>query len=398
MAVRSVAVAGCGIAGLAAATCLARAGWRVVAFDRLDAPEPIGSGLILQPVGLAVLDAMGLGAVMRDLGAPIQRLFGRAEPSGRTVLDVRYRRPGDTGDAGLGVHRGALFALLLEAARSSGVQVETSREVAAAGDGRLQFQDGGVSARFDLVVDALGSRSPLGRAPAAPLPFGALWASLDWVEGFDEAALEQRYERASKMVGVMPIGRLPGDARRQAAFFWSLRQDGHERWLSEGLDAWKQDALALWPETRPLLDQIDEPGRMVFARYAHRTLRSAIGGAGVVHVGDSWHSTSPQLGQGANMALLDVLALATSLGAGDDLDAALRRYDRARRWHIRLYQAASYLFTPAYQSSGGFAPWVRDWLMSPVSRIPPAPAILAGLVSGRIGSPLAAIERAGWTE
>jgi salicylate hydroxylase len=62
-----------------------------------------------------------------------------------------------------------------------------------------------------------------------------------------------------------------------------------------------------------------------------------------------------------------------------------------RAWHIRLYQLASWMFTPAYQSDAAIAWMIRDGLMAPVSRIPPAPAILAALVSGRLGSPLRAI-------
>ncbi|HYD74333.1 MAG TPA: hypothetical protein VEF55_14445, partial [Candidatus Binatia bacterium] len=36
--------------------------------------------------------------------------------------------------------------------------------------------------------------------------------------------------------------------------------------------------------------------------------------------------------------------------------------------------------------------WVRDFLMSPLSRVPPAPQILAALVAGQWGAPLSAIE------
>ena len=67
---------------------------------------------------------------------------------------------------------------------------------------------------FDLVVDALGASSPLRaalpgcRARCGRCEFGAVWGTVPWVdEGFDDAALMQRYERASVMIGVLPIGR-----------------------------------------------------------------------------------------------------------------------------------------------------------------------------------------------
>lgn len=386
----SIAIAGCGIAGLAAAALLCKQGARVVLYDKLDAPQPLGSGLILQPVGMAVLDEIGAGAAMRELGAPIARLFGRAEPSGRVVLDVRYGALGQGAAKGLGVHRGALFQLLLDVAIAAGAEFQTNREVIAADAHHLWCADGRQSARFDLVIDALGMRSPLVRKRHAVLPFGALWASLEWSGGFDPNALEQRYEAARKMVGVLPIGRLPGSEKQMAAFFWSLKHADHAAWRATDLGAWKQEVATLWPQTEALLEQIEQHDDLVFAAYAHRTLRSPLS-EGVVHLGDSWHCASPQLGQGANMALLDALALAAALERQPDLQTALDEYARLRLWHVRLYQAASWLFTPAYQSDSIALAWFRDWVMAPVSRLPLAPRALAALVAGQVGAPLHAM-------
>ena len=385
---RAIAIAGCGVAGLACASLLRARGARVVIYDKLDTPKPIGSGLILQPVGLRVLDEIGVGARMRALGAPIRRLFGK---SGRhVVLDVRYGALGRHAPHGIGVHRGALFQVLYDAALEAGAEIVSGREVVGVSDGRLAFADGAHSPRFDLVIDALGARSPLSRSPEAPLPYGALWASLDWAPEFDPHALEQRYEAARKMVGVLPIGRMPGGGQQQAAFFWSLKHADRAAWAAGELDAWKREVLALWPQTAPLLARITRHDDLVFAAYAHRTLREPLSRE-CVHLGDAWHCTSPQLGQGANMALLDAYALAMALERQGDLATALGEYARMRLWHIRLYQMASWAFTPAYQSDDHFIAWLRDMIVSPLARVPPAPAILAALVAGQIGAPLHAI-------
>ena len=91
------------------------------------------------------------------------------------------------------------------------------------------------------------------------------------------------------------------------------------------------------------------------------------------------------------MALLDAFALAHALERQSNLEAAQHEYARLRLWHIRLYQAASFLFTPAYQSDSAAMAWLRDFIMSPLSRVPPAPQILAALVAGQWGAPLGAI-------
>lgn len=386
----NIAIAGCGVAGLACATLLRRQGANVVLFDKLETPQPLGSGIILQPVGLRVLDEIGAGDAIRASGAPILRLFGRAEPRGNVVLDVRYAARGKDAPCGLGVHRGALFQVLYDAALGAGAEIESGRDVVAVRDGRLVFADG-VSATFDLVIDALGMRSPLSGGAPKPLPFGALWASLDWAGSFDETALEQRYRQARKMVGVLPIGRLKGASHNQAAFFWSLKHSDRAAWQATPIEAWKDGVRALWPETEPLLAQIARHEDLVFATYAHRTIADPVSRE-CVHVGDSWHCASPQLGQGANMALLDALALARALDTQSNLDAALGEYARMRALHIKLYQLASWMFTPAYQSDSDAFAFVRDWIMSPLSRAPLAPAVLAALVAGEVGAPVKTID------
>jgi 2-polyprenyl-6-methoxyphenol hydroxylase-like FAD-dependent oxidoreductase len=352
---------------------------------------------MLQPTGLAVLDRLGLGERARAQGARIDRLFGQSAPSGRTVLDVGYRALRTPGLYGVGIHRATLFALLFEAVMEAGIAVETGRTIAGSTTGAkgrrcLIFENGTQAGPFDLVVDALGSRTPLAPPTGRTLDYGALWASLDWPAdtGFDPHALEQRYRAASTMVGVLPTGAGAGSAH-QAAFFWSLRGDAFTAWQATGLDAWKAQVMSLWPACAPLLDQIDTPARLTFARYAHRTLARPAEPA-LIHIGDAWHSASPQLGQGANMALLDAWAVAQGLReAGSNVDAAIVRAVALRRRHIVLYQTLSSLFTPVYQSDSRVLPFVRDTVVGPVSKLWPATSIQAAMVSGLVGNPLAAL-------
>ena len=135
-----IAIAGAGIGGLAAAILLARDGHRVEIFDQFDAPAPVGSGLMLQETGLAVLDALGLREAAETRGAMISRLFGRSVPSGRTVLDVRFSALHDNLCA-IGIQRSALFDLLHETALGEGVGFSGNIEIAAASPSDGSFTD-----------------------------------------------------------------------------------------------------------------------------------------------------------------------------------------------------------------------------------------------------------------
>ena len=395
MGALDIAIAGCGPAGLAAALLLHRDGHRVHLFERFDAPMPIGSGLMIQPTGLAVLRKLGLDSEAISRGAKIDRLFGRAGVDGPTVLDVRYSALPQRDGFGLGIHRASLFGTLYDAVTIEGIDVLTGRPVAGShldktARRHLVFEDGSREGPFDLIVDALGTRTPLAPDAGKALAYGALWASLDWPDyaSLDNGALEQRYRAASVMAGVLPIGKPPGSARPQAAFFWSLRADRLDAWKSAGLAGWKADARALWPQCDSLLNQIHDPGQLTFARYVHRTLRHPAE-TGLIHIGDAWHSTSPQLGQGANMALLDAYALSLALRRESNLAAGLASAVRLRRRHVRLYQQMSAWLTPVYQSDSRLLPFVRDRLVGPLSKLWPATWLQAAMVSGLVGRPLA---------
>jgi 2-polyprenyl-6-methoxyphenol hydroxylase-like FAD-dependent oxidoreductase len=306
------------------------------------------------------------------------------------VLDLSYRSL-EPGAFGLAVHRAALFEPLFEAVQRNAIAVETGRTVTGFERGHLTFESGASAGPFDLVVDALGMRSALaheyGGGARHDLAYGALWTTLRWPNGhFDEHTLEQRYRNASVMIGVLPIGRRGETGPDEAAFFWSLKPAHYETWRRDGLDAWKDRALALWPETGVLLDQIGSADQMTLARYSHHTVTRPFA-AGLVAIGDSAHAASPQLGQGANMALLDACALALALRQSSDLPAALASYARLRRWHIRFYQALSAAFTPFYQSDSRVLPPLRDWIVAPATRLPLVRGFTAAMVAGTIFDP-----------
>ncbi len=387
-----IAIAGCGPAGIAAALLLHADGHRVTIFDRFETPRPLGSGLMIQPSGMAVLAQLGLAEAIARRGARIDALKGEQQ-DGRVALDAPYARFGSKEVFGLGIHRASLFDCLYQAALSAGIRIETGHEVTGSmlkGHQRsLIFASGSSSDSYDLVVDAMGWRSSLTGETPPLLPYGALWATvpLEVSDPFAGNLLEQRYRHADQMVGVLPIGRRSKSGPEEAAFFWSLRGDQYAAWKDAGLDAWKREVAALWPDAQTLLDRINNPDQLTFARYAHRTAPS-FSDTALVHIGDAWHSASPQLGQGANMALLDAWALAFGMRHSRTVYDGLRLAHSLRGDHVWLYQLVTALFTPLYQSDKRWHAAVRDRLVAPLSRFGPIARIQALLMSGLFGFPL----------
>ena len=385
-----IAIVGCGIGGLAIANLLANTDHEITLYDQFDTPAPVGSGLVIQPVGLRVLEKLGAAKEALSKGAAGYQMLGYEAHTKRKVLDVSYGPEGGS-NFGLGIHRASLFEALLNAAKRKGVSVTAASRVKAAtlknGTQILSFEAGEKSGPFDLIIDAAGAKSPLSPMVAKQLPYGAIWGTVDWPDTttLSYSCLQQRYRRASNMIGILPIGTLPNDPTPKAALFWSIPRNAFASWENISVEQWQKDAINLWPDLEPFITQIRSHSQMTHARYSHGTLSKPYS-QGLVHIGDAAHRASPQLGQGANMALLDAYALAECLKS-NDLEEALVRYHKSRKRHVQIYQAMSWIFTPMYQSDSRILPIIRDWVLAPSSTIPPVPQILTSLVKGTMVSP-----------
>jgi salicylate hydroxylase len=375
---------------MAAALFLHRAGNSVDVFERFETVRPLGSGLLIQPSGQKILAALGLLDDLQALTAPVERLSGISVKSGKRALAMEYSSLGE-GVHALGVHRAVLFGLLHKAMLARGIPVHPGCEINTEAvrehaDG-MTIEAGGQFHGFDFVVDAMGARSPLASGRSKALPYGAFWATVDMPpdSGIAVAALDQRYLAARQMAGIMPVGISPYTGRQAAAVFWSAQHHQVDAITAGGIERWRNDYCHLWSEARSFVDAVGSIEDLSFARYHHRTGRP-VTGKRLFHIGDSWHCTSPQLGQGANMALIDAAALAEAIGlAGKAADIA-PAYRSARQMHIRLYQALSRVFTPLYQSNDVFGPWLRDQVVHYSAILPPINRIVARIVAGDIGN------------
>jgi 2-polyprenyl-6-methoxyphenol hydroxylase-like FAD-dependent oxidoreductase len=200
-----------------------------------------------------------------------------------------------------------------------------------------------------------------------PYPWGALWFVAPDHAGFSaERRIYQVIEGAHTMLGFLPTGLDPMTDQPVVSLFWSMRADRVDDWKRTGLAPWRDRILKMEPRAEGILDSITDPAQVLFAKYRDVAMWPWHGDR-IVFLGDCAHAMSPQLGQGANLALVDAVALADAIAENPSVPGALAAYSAARRRQLAFYQFATRALTPLFQGESRVLAWLRDRVF-PTSR------------------------------
>lgn len=159
----SIAIAGAGIGGLAAALCLHERGFDVTVYEAVAELRPLGVGINVMPHASEVLIALGLGEKLDEMAIRTRCIeyrtrFGHVIQSDPRNVEAGFPAPQYS------VHRGELQLLLLEAvrARLGKEAVQAGRPVAGFrqdGTGVVTLFEDGTTASSGLLIGAEGLRS-----------------------------------------------------------------------------------------------------------------------------------------------------------------------------------------------------------------------------------------------
>jgi 2-polyprenyl-6-methoxyphenol hydroxylase-like FAD-dependent oxidoreductase len=357
-----ILVVGGGIGGLSAAAALRAAGFHAEVFEQADALREVGAGVGLWSNAMESLDQLGVGEEIRRASRPLRTAAG-ANAEGRTLSWIALDElgPDFASAACFVVLRPALLAAL--AGRLPREVVHTSRralDVEAEGERvRVRFEDGRVE-EGDLVVGADGLHSAVRRH----------------VLGHDEI----RYSGQTCFRGVAKVrAHEPGVIREvqgrgkrgsvcpvddETVYWWTAHnaprgsvvpQASRKGELLGRYEGWPfglPEAIAATPDEAIVHnDLVDRAPTKVYAR------------GRVVLTGDAAHPTTPNLGQGANMAVDDAIALARALRDGATVEAALERYQLERLPRTRLVVQRSWSFGRMCTWESWFAVGMREMMV-----------------------------------
>jgi len=353
--VRTAIIVGAGIGGLTAAHALERAGWQVNVYEQAPEIGPVGAGIGIAPNAVKALDHLGLGADLRERGMRQVGMEVRVR-SGRRLaflpgasIEQRYGAPF------YALHRAELHDLL--AYRLSAVTLHTGHHAthvtAEAGTVTFETSAGPVSATADLVVVADGVQSDL-RAqlfPDYPGPDYAgytVWRGL--VPAVSPPVLSETWGPGARF----------GIAVLDSQIYWFACENMTEHDKPEHrLDLLAQ-RFRRWHEPIPqLIAATPEETLLRHDVYYLRAPLPAFVVGRVALLGDAAHAVTPDIGQGACLAIEDAVVLASTLDE-HGIDKGLRVYDAVRRPRTQSMARFSGRLATLLQTSNRVAIGIRD--------------------------------------
>ncbi|WP_426297868.1 FAD-dependent monooxygenase [Arthrobacter sp. R-11] len=337
----SIAVIGGGIAGLATAAGLAKAGAAVEVFERSSRDAVPGAGISLFPNSRAAMRTIGLLDGYEQLphgpGAGIRTVMRR--PDGKVALSFpAWARPQVRM-----FHRSALREFLLESCRGIPIHWDTAVTVDDDGDklrrAVLTAADGQQSS-WDLVVAADGLRSTTRRFLS--LDPGLRYAGYTAWRGVTRGPADTGGTAGEDWGSRQRFGTVPLADGRVYWFAVATKDEGRTA-AADGLASEKEAAereFASWyPAARTLIAGTDEAEVLRHDLYDLARPLHAFHRGRVALAGDAAHAMTPDLGQGAGAGLEDAAALTALVrsalaggAAGPDTDVVglLGRYSRLR--------------------------------------------------------------------
>jgi 2-octaprenyl-6-methoxyphenol hydroxylase len=385
-------IAGGGLTGLLLGVACAGAGLAVAIVDRQDPAESLNQGFDGRSSAIAygshkVLDALGLWPQIAPDAEPILEIRV-ADDNSPLFLHYDHRELGTGAPLGYIVENRVLRRVLIERVGAlpslSLMAGLTVGSVSPSSAGASAMLSDGRQLRGRLVVAADGQRSRLRHAAGIQ--------TVEWRYPQTGIVATVRHERPHRGIAVEhflpagPFAILPMTGNR-SSIVWTERSQVAPHLIALSDAAFAAELAARFGDflgdLAPMGSRWAYPlGLLLAQSYVSRRLAL---------VGEAAHTIHPIAGQGLNLGIRDVAALAElvidarrlGLDIGDD--TVLRRYQRWRRFDAVALAAVTDGLNRLFSNSISPIRFVRDAGLAAVNRVPPLKRFLMRDAMGIVG-------------
>jgi len=318
-------IAGGGIGGLSAAVALNQAGFEVEVYERAPAFIEIGAGMSLWPNATRVLRSLGILDQVLSRGRPVSQ-FNLFRANGKLISAISmtgFQNPA------LCIHRAdlheALRSRLPEGCLIPGQRVKSFEQDA---DSVVARFDGGHDVRGDGLIAADGIKSTVRaqiHGPSEPIYRGyCIWRGIaPEARGGIQGHISETWG-AGQRFGMMPMG--------QGRVCWYATKNCAPS-QADALGGRKAEVAGMfknWHGPIPELIEATNPADIIKNDARDQDALRSWGDSRVTLLGDAAHPMTPNVGQGACMAIEDAACLAKCLSSRSDTALAFRSYERLR--------------------------------------------------------------------
>ena len=323
---QTIGIIGAGIAGLTSAIMLEKSGYDVRVFEADEQVRGIGAGMGLASNAIKAFEYLNLDQEVISISNHLTD-FEISDSQGKTILSADTERIKQSYDAdNYAVHRADLHGLLLE--KISPEKILTNKKLVKLkvvdGKVEIEFEDGTLG-KFDFLIGADGVNSRVRQLflPKSQPRYAGYWCWRGVVENANQhlhKSVETWGEKGR--FGITPL--------TQNRIYWYACVNSN---LEDGIDRYGLNELKIrfrnYHRQIPELLEQTKTKDLISTPIVDIKPIDRFHFGNVLLIGDAAHATTPNLGQGACMAIEDVAVLQDEL-LKNDWHTACSNFEKRR--------------------------------------------------------------------
>lgn len=334
-----VLIAGGGIAGLTVAFLLEQEGYNTTIVERASAWKPAGGGITLMLNGMKMLNEIGVGKQVEAKGQTIKQVkITDAQDHLLSCLNVEQYAT--TVAKTVTIHRNDLHEILRNKLTStpvyfnttiSSIEEQTEKVKIVFSDGRVCY--------YDLVVGCDGIHSDIRKVlfKGTQLKYAGYtcWRFVCNMDDFsyEEDTLTEMWGEG-KRFGIVPL------TDKRVHCFASINTSKPEKLKTFSVEHFKSLFSGFKGIVPQILHTLNNSEKLIFNRLEDVYVKNWANGR-IVLIGDAAHGMTPNLTQGASMAIEDAICLCNSLKEKINIWQGLQEFFNLRKKRVWSIQRKS---------------------------------------------------------